>query len=350
MTEPNVISGAFSISCNGRAFSDDIDYVRVVQEIGVPTMFEFMLPVQTMDNPWGQMTLKRLKPGYDVKVGLGRGVPTPMVTGSITTLWPELDTRQRAKSKLTVVGFDRLDRLRFGTQTRTFARQTDHSIVMEIARDAGLSVRTEGRPGKPHEYLLQNNESDYDFLCRRCAERNYEMLMDGTTLVFRPAAEGVDSGTSLLYYKDFYRASLRLSVPRLGSSVTALGYDLRSGEVFKGNVLASNARLRMGGKQTGYEIAAGVLPPSQVALPRPDLTVLDAAQDFAQAQYARGINRFIEGTVSVCPGNALLTAGINVELTGFEGPFDGLYYIVKSVHVYEQGEYETELHVRRSGI
>lgn len=350
MPDQDVRSGTFSIKCNGRPFEDDIDYVRVVQEICVPTMFEFELPVQSMDNPWSAMRLEKLKPGYDVKVGLGRSVPTPLVTGSITMLWPELDTRQRSKSKLTVVGFDKMDRLRFGTQTRTFAGQTDHSIVMEIARDAGLSVRTQGAPGKPHAYLLQNNESDYDFLCRRSAQRNYELLMDGTTLVFRPSAEGVNRDSALVYYRDFERASLKLSVPRLGSNVTALGYDVRSGEVFKGNMLASNARQRMGGKQTGYEIATGILPPSQVIIPRPDMGVLDAAQDFAEAQYARGISNFIEGTVSLCPGNEKLAAGTNVELTGFEGPFDGLYYIIKSVHVYKQGAYETEIHVRRSGI
>ena len=350
MTDLDVHSGTFSITCNGEPFDGDVDYVRVVQEVCVPTMFEFVLPVQSMENPWAAMTLKKLKPGYDVKVCLGRGMPTHMVTGSITMLWPELDASRRAKSKLTVAGFDRLDRLRFGTQTRTFAGQTDHSIVMEIARDAGLSVRTLGSPGKPHVYLIQNNESDYDFLCRRCAQRNYELLMDGTTLVFRPSAQGIDSRTALVYYKDFQRASLKLSVPRLGSSVTALGYDLRSGEVFKGNMLASNTRQRMGGKQTGYEIAAGALPASQVIVPRPDMTILDAAQDFAEAQYARGISNFIEGTVSVRPGNATLMAGTNVELSGFEGPFNGLYYIVKSVHVYSQGEYETQIDVCRSGI
>lgn len=350
MIDQDVHSGAFSIKCNEQSINDAVDSVRVVQEICVPTMFEFVVPVQSMDNPWAAMTLDKFKPGYDVKIGLGRGVPTTMVTGSITTLWPELDTHKGSRSKLTVVGFDRMDRLRFGKQTRTFAQQTDHSIVMEIARDAGLSVRTSGTPGKPHPYLLQNNESDYDFLCQRCAERNYELLMDGTTLEFRPSAEGVAGGPSLIYYKDFGRASLKLTVPRLGSSVTALGYDVRSGEVFKGNMLASDARQRMEGKYTGYEIAAGVLPRSDVVIPRPDMTILDSAQMFAEAQYARGISNFVEGTISVSSGNEKLVAGTSVQLSGLGGTFDGPYYIRKSEHIYSQGSYKTDITVCRSGI
>lgn len=350
MTDQDVHSGAYSIECNDLPFDGEVDSVRIVQEISVPAMFEFVLPVQSTENPWAAMTLKKLKPGYDVKVGLGRGAATQMVVGSITTLWPELDSRQQSKSKLTVAGFDKMDRLRFGTHTRTFAGQTDHSIAMEVARDAGLSVRTLGNPGKAHAYLLQNNESDYDFLCRRCAQRNYELLMNGTTLEFRPSAQGLSAIKTLVYYRDFERASLKLSVPRRGSSVTALGYDLRSGEVFKGSALASTARQRMDGTWTGYEIAAGVLPASQVIAPRPDMAILDAAQDFAEAQYARGMSTFIEGTVSVCPGDTALVAGTNVDLSGFEGPFNGLYYIFKSTHVYEQGRYKTEIQVGRSGV
>lgn len=350
MTDQDVHGGVYSIKCNGRKFDDEVDYVRVVQEICVPTMFEFTIPVQSMQKPWADLALDELKPGYDIEIALGRGVPTQMVAGSITMLWPELDARQESKSKLTVAGFDRMDRLRFGTHTRTFERQTDHSIFLEIGRDAGLSVKTAGNPGKAHAYLLQNDESDYDFLLRRCAQRNYELLMEGTTLVFRPSAEGLSETKTLVYYKDFDQVSLKLSIPRLGSSVTALGYDLRSGAVFKGSALASTARQRMGGKASGYEVATDVLPPSQVIFPRPDMTTLDAAQDFAEAQYARGISHFIEGTVSLCPGNVALTAGTNVELSGFEGPFDGIYYIAKSSHVYQHGDYKTQIQVCRSGI
>ena len=351
MSEPAISSGSYSLIRNGSAFDPYVESIRVTHELSAPAMFEFVLPVQSLQAPWIGMELKIIKPGDQITIGLGRHLPEPIVTGDVTMLWPQLDASPGAASKITVAGFDCMERLRFGTHTRTFEKYTDDSIVRSVAEEAGIGfIRIEAAKGDPVPYVLQDDESDYDFLCRRCAQRNYEMLVDGTTLVLRRSAEGLDAIKPLHYYDDFDKANLKLTVPRRGSSVTVHGYDLRSGEAFEGKAATSNQRQRMDGEQTGYDIAANVLPRSPVSLQRSDITSHDMAQEVADAQRAQGISAFISGTIKLCPGDGSLTAGKNVDLVGLGGVFDGLYYISKSVHTYERGEYETELEVRRSGI
>ncbi|MGN6667264.1 MAG: phage late control D family protein [Trinickia sp.] len=351
MSEPAVSSGSYRLLRNGSPFDHYVESIRVTHELSAPAMFEFVLPVQSIREPWIGMELKSVKPGDQISISLGRRLPEPIVTGDVTMLWPQLDASRGAMSKIMVAGFDCMERLRFGTHTRTFEKYTDNSIMRSVAEQAGIGlIRIEGVAGKPIPYVLQDDESDYEFLGRRCAQRNYEMLVDGTTLVLRPSVEGLDAIKPLRYYEDFDKANLRLTVPRRGSSVSVHGYDLRSGESFEGKAQTSNLRQRMDGEQTGYDLAANVLPRSPVSLQRSDIASHDMAQEVADAQRARGISSFISGTIHLCPGDDSLTAGKNVDLVGMGGVFDGLYYISKSVHTYERGEYETELEVRRSGI
>ncbi|RDU97343.1 phage late control D family protein [Trinickia dinghuensis] len=351
MSEPSLKGAAYSLVRNHKAIGLDVESIRVTHEVSTPTMFEFVVPVQSIRNPWSAMQLENMRPGDEISIALGRGSVKPMVTGDVTLLWPQVNADPGQRSKITVAGFDRMERLRFGAHTRTFVEYSDLSIMREVARTAGLSnVRMQGRPGKPLPYVLQNDESDYDFLIRRCAECDYEMLMQDTTLVFRPSAQGLGEIKALQYYKDFDRVSLKLSVPRRGSSVTVTGYDLRSGEKFEGRANGSAGQQRIAGSTTGYAAAGSVLPQSPIGFSRPDITDRDAAQDYAEAQYARGTSAFITGTVGLFRGDETLTAGTNVELLGLGGDFDGLYYISKSTHLYEQGAYQTELEVRRNGI
>ncbi len=352
MSEPAISSGSYLLMRNGSPFSEYVESIRVTHELSAPAMFEFVLPVQSLRTPWVGMDLESIKPGDQIEISLGRQLPKPIVSGDVTMLWPQLNASPGAASKIMVAGFDCMERLRFGTHTRTFENYSDSSIARSVAEGASIGfIRIEGPADKPIPYVLQDDESNYDFLSRRCAQRNYEMLVDGTTLVLRPSAEGLDATTPpLRYYKDFDRADLKLTVPRRGSTVTVHGYDLRSGEAFEGKAATPSLRQRMDGDQTGYDVADKVLPRSPISLQRSDIASHDRAQEVADAQRARGISAFISGTIKLCPGKDNLTAGKNIDLVGIGGVFDGLYYISKSVHTYERGEYETELEVRRSGI
>src|ERR1700687_311063 len=88
MSDLQVHSGAYTLSCNNVKIEKAIESIRVIQEICVPTMFEVTIPIESIEDPWWAVTLNELKPGDEVKVGLGRGRAKPLVTGYITMIWP----------------------------------------------------------------------------------------------------------------------------------------------------------------------------------------------------------------------------------------------------------------------
>jgi phage protein D len=357
MSDPDAIGGAYTISCNGVPMLKPIEAIRVTQGICAPTMFEVVISAESMEDPWWAMTLDEFEPGDEIGISLGSQHAKRLVTGPITMIWPDLNAEPGKPSKVTIAGFDHMVRLRFGTHTRVFEEFTDHRIVKKIAEAAGLlPVEMDDLEGKPRPYILQDNESDYDFLLRLCAQRNYELLMKetvrGPTLVFRPSAQGLPTDETLLYHRDFESISLQLSVPERGSRVEALGFSVEtgSGKDLIGRAYSrSTERDKMDGKKTGYEMASR-FPSSMIVFERPDFVALEAAQDFAEAQYTRGFRSFIRGKLRLCNGNSAMAAGMNVQVTGLGGRFNGLYYIDKAVHEYKDGFYSTEIEVRRSGI
>jgi phage protein D len=354
MSDPQAHGGEYSISCNGVPVDTPIQAIRVTQEIGAPTMFEFVMPVESIEDSWDGMTLKQFNVGKEMRIGVGKSRTKRWVTGPITMIWPDLNALPGKPSTVAIAGFDRTVRLRFGTRTRVFEQCTDYRIINEIAKAAELGpIRLEGEPGSPKPYVLQNNESDYAFLRRLCAQRNYELLMEETmessTLVFRPCEQGLGTDKTLSYYKDFETASLQLTVPERGVRVDALAFDVTTGTILSAEVRAGTARERMGGTKTGYEMASG-FPSSAISFERPDLVTSRAVQDFANAQYVRGIAAFIKGKLRLPVGDPTVTAGMNVNLTGLGGPFNGLYYVCKATHEYKDGFYATDIEVKRSGI
>ncbi|RKP46831.1 phage late control D family protein [Trinickia fusca] len=345
----SVQTGGFRILKNRQALPTSviaaIQRVDVENEINVPTMFSFKLNIVSAVGAWQDVNLDIFKPGDEVAVFLGIDELTQLVNGEITAIEPHFS----AYSTATIRGFDRMYWLKFGTRTRTYQKLSDSAIVAEVARNAGLSVKLSGNTGVINDYVLQNNLTDYDFLMLRCAQINYELLMDGTTLVFRPSAEGASPQRTLNFPLDASDVQLAMRVPTLGKQVTVTGYDVASNKVLTALTSSGTAQDKMGGKETGYELTQN-FPDSSVRYERPNISTPEALQKVSAAQYQRNLGQFIEGSTSVL-GDPNLVAGANVKLTGLSQRFNGIYYVTSSTHSFDLDEgYRTELKLRRTGI
>lgn len=318
--------------------------VQVVQELNVPSMFSFTLSAQSERGAWQGVDLELFKPGDEITVFLGLDTARELITGNVTAVEPSFDDY----ATVTVRGFDRMVRLRFGTHTRSFERLDDNEIVRQVARSAGLVAQADGDTGTVNDYVLQNNQTNLAFLLQRCELLDHELLMAGTTLRFRPSAEGRGPARTLNYPRDLSRVALALKVPTQGERVSVTGYDVRSNQYLTAHSRPGGADDLMGGRRTGFQQASD-FPDSAVALERPDLVTAQALQEVADAQYQRYLNRFIEGSASVL-GDPALSAGINLRLTGLSTRFNGLYYVTQATHRFDDTSgYRTDLQLRRSG-
>ena len=66
----------------------------------------------------------------------------------------------------TVPGYDRRHRFGRGRKTRTFVQQKDSDIAAQIAGEAGLHAQSIDS-SVTHEYILQANQTDMEFLQER---------------------------------------------------------------------------------------------------------------------------------------------------------------------------------------
>lgn len=318
--------------------------VQVVDEINLPSMFSFTLSARSERGSWQAVDLDVFSPGDEITIFLGLDSAQEMITGNVTAVEPSF----AEYSSVTIRGFDRMVRLRFGTHTRTFVGLGENEMVEQVARSAGLTAQLDGSPGTVNDYVLQNNQTNYDFLLQRCELLDYELLMNGTALVFRPSAEGTGPTRTLGYPRDLARIALNLKVPTQGDTVKVTGYDIETNQYISVESGAGGPAASMGGSRNGYQEAAD-FPDSAIAIERPDIRTPEALQEVADARYQRGLNSFIEGTASL-KGDASLTAGVNLKLTGMSDRFNGTYYVTRSTHAFDDDTgYRTELDLRRTG-
>src|SRR5207247_109569 len=102
---------------------------------------------------------------------------------------------------LTVRGFDCLHGLQRGRWTRTFTQQKDSDVAERIASERHLSSDVVDS-GVTHEYLVQANETDFEFLSRRAAAIGYELRGRDRTLSFRPRESATGGGVKLSTQSD----------------------------------------------------------------------------------------------------------------------------------------------------
>ena len=80
---------------------------------------------------------------------------------------------------MVVRAYDKSHRLMRSRKQRAFLNKTVSDIVEQIAGEYGLSATTDSSGG-PLDFVLQNNETDWDFLWRLAQRVGFEVTLDGT--------------------------------------------------------------------------------------------------------------------------------------------------------------------------
>jgi phage protein D len=356
----------WNISSNGASVADAVKAswtsTVITQEINVPTMCQMVF---SLNERWTEKDYFKFKPGAKLEI-LGDEVAkrslAPMYVSGMT-----LDASD-GRLMLTVTAFDRMHFLRFGTATRGFENKTDAEIFGELLENSKAELTLaatvqEELPKDIYPYVVQDNETRYDFLTRRCHQANYECMVSAVMgvekLVVRKSQQG---GTvamvggkplTLVYKKEIEAMNLDMRVPTLGELVMAYGYDV-SGKVSGGPATTADAYVdsdldRQMGTTTGFA-AALQFPLSNMLLRRPDLMDRSSLDLIAQAEREHHQHAFIEGSATLRHVNLDAKAGVNLKIQGTGTDFDGQYYVVRSTHRADRNSDKTELMVKRSAM
>lgn len=337
--------------------------VLLVQEINVPTMCQMVFDV---DAHWGERDFDQFEPGAKLTM--------PQTLSGHASLVPlyacglKLDATP-TETTLTVTAFDAMHLLRIGAYTRSFVGEdgkglTDERIFEELAASVQrLGFSSVGLNGQANGYVLQDNETSYDFLMRRCREANYECMIrvDGEQeeLFVRGTiapsntelATPRPKGPTLLFKQDIEHIALDMRLPVLGSAVTTWGYDVSSGRAVMGHSHENASSDETGESSTGFQLAnAEPLPASPMTVRRPDLANSGSLDFIAKAERAYRQAAFIAGEATLRTIDFKAAAGVSVGIKGVNAQFDGRYCVVKSTHRFDKSSNHTVLTLRRSGL
>ncbi len=348
VTNPRNDPPDFEVRINGSPLPADLETsllsVAVDDDIDLPSMLTLGLTSSEQQMNTNQLidqALFRIGNAVEVKLGYGTRL-THLISGEITGLEPEFSFN--GLPSLTVRGYDRRHRLQRGRKTRTFVQQKDSNIAAQIASEAGLTAQTQDSQ-VTHDYMLQANQTDLEFLQTRSRQIHYEVMVDDRALIFRPVANAESAILTLTFDDDLLEFYPRLSVIGQVNEVAVRGWNPKDKKEIVGQARGGGVST-MGG-QSGAALAETAFSAAVARIgDRPVRTQAEADQ-LAKARFNHDVLALIKGE-GVCHGHPHLRAGKVIKIDGIGQRFSGNYYVTAASHRYSSRGYYTHFTVQRN--
>lgn len=282
-----------------------------------------------------------------------------LVVGEITAIEPVFS--ESGSAQLRIRGYDLGHRLMMGKKTRAFGdgnplapTLTDMQIVSMIAGENGLTpmVDPSGLAGLMYHYVLQYNQSDWEFLWARAQMVGYQVYVDGRTLHFAPAGKErklVPVPVDLSWQKDLSKFEPRIVSAGAVSKVSASGWDESKKMAVSGfsNMHLSSTMAAIPGAAIpgSKQAIAAFTKQSEDTVVGPDVINPAAATKMAAARFAEHESSFVRASGEVAVGQPNLTAGTTVVISNVGARFSGKYYATDARHIYRRGRYTVQFQV-----
>lgn len=350
---PDVPVPAFEILVNGStlpvAAAAHVVHVSVEGDTELPDMFS--LEIVASDDLQDEFAwvddegLFAVGDSVEVKLGYADQL-TSLFKGEITGLEPSFGADRLPA--LVVRGYDRRHRLARGRRTRSFVKKKDSDIAAQIAREAGLTPNTTDS-GVTHDYVLQADRTDFEFLLERASRINYEVVVEDKTLYFQPVANGAGEKLTLKADEDLSEFNPRLSSAGQVSDIAVRGWDPKNKKEIVGKSQASDVASTMGGKQAGAALSKKAFGAATGLLSRTPVAAQAEADQMAVARLNSASLEFITGEAA-CAGRPELRPGRVVKIDGVGKRFGGMYYVTAATHVFTSDGYSTRFSFRRNAL
>jgi phage protein D len=327
-TEPTVAQ--FHIDVDGSPLVEEahaaVMEVRVEENVDLPDLC--LIRVVDADLRWIDDVTFAIGKALSVEMGRDRELE-PVFEGEITGI--EVDPTPEGLFTLVVRAYDRSHRLHRGEQTRTYVQATDADIATQIAREAGLRPQVDATP-EVYEYVLQDNQSHFDFLRDRAAAIGYHFWVEGRDLHFRQLEAPAGQAVTLAYGRELSRFRAAMTAGRQVGELLVRAWNPDRKEVIVGRANRSEARPDIGQSETGGEVAGEAFGEATAVVVDEPVRNQAEADALAQALYDALTRAFIrvEGETT---GHAAVRVGGSVDLQQLGDRFSGTYHVSEVVHV-----------------
>jgi uncharacterized protein involved in type VI secretion and phage assembly len=266
--------------------------------------------------------------GAELEVELAQAdAQATVFRGEITAV--ELEASEELLPVLTVRGYARSHRLHRNRRNRSFLAMTDSQIVEQVAQEGGLSAQVEATT-TTHDYVLQYEQTDWEFLKHLAARNGYELLVADRVLHFRKPQNEQDSGLEQKLWESLIGVRVKLSTAFQADEVIVRAWDYQAKEAIVGTASSGGLAPKIGEGKTGAQLA-GVFGNAKLYVVNQPVADQTAANTLAKAIYDELDGAFVEAEAS-CVGDPRIKAGLTLKLDALGTRLSGTYYLTSVVH------------------
>jgi phage protein D len=272
-----------------------------------------------------------IKIGSQIEVLLAGNDDTSLTSvfkGMITSLEPEF-------GQGTTLGFRAYDGSHLLHQTKraaTYQNMTAADIARKVGQRAGVDEGTIDGGGPAHDFVQQNNETDWEFLWRLAQRIDFEVLVLDHKLYFRKA--GPPAGTqdiTLKWGDTLISFRPRVTGVQQVDQVTVRARNPARSQPFEATASVSQPVSAIGIKRA--DAAAALKGGTMVVADRPVLSQ-DEADQLAKSYAAHLGAGYLEAE-GVAKGNPNIKAGSKVKIDGVGKSFGGTYVVSSCTHLFQ---------------
>ncbi len=326
-----------------KEFMDDVLETVVDSSLYLPEMFTIL--VQDSDFKWADdTTMLDLGKKVEISAQAGEGVGGQeglLMKGEIAALEPNFSAQ--GKTTLLIRGYNKSHRLHRGKQTKTFLKQTDEAIVKKIAGEVGLSPQTDN-PAITYDYVIQNNQTNMEFLQARAERLGYKVFAAEEKLYFKKGDVSLGSGPELKFGEELISFQPILAATHQSDKITVLGWDHKQKKAIKGQATPPAALKQGGVKKTGGAAAKSAFGTAEAIVVNQPVFTPGEATALAKGLANDLSGEFIQAE-GVCHGHPGIKAGYTVTIKGVGDRFSGKYFVTSATHIKNKEDYETHFSI-----
>lgn len=336
---------------------DDLLSLTIEESLHLPTAFTLILHTSFAS---GSPDFERhwhshgaLKPGTGIKLGFYSTTADAnsfdqviknenMFEGEITGV--DVRYGQSHEANIVVKGYDLSHRLHMGRYNRSFLNMTDSDIASKIIKEIGIPIGEIEDAGIVHEYVFQENETNFSFLQSRAARLGFEMYVMEKKFYFRKSQPGPP--IELEWLRNLFNFHNRNTTHEQVDSVKVSAYSVERKERIEAEVKKENSEVvtKTGNKQ-GSENASLISVPKVKTVVDQNIQTQGEAEKLAQTIFNEVSSQFMLAD-GLAEGNPNLRPGKIVKIEKMGDKQDGEYYITDATHHYSGRSYTTEFSVR----
>ena len=316
---------------------DKIAEVEVENNLHLPDVFTIRIHLRSVGEKTFDVVDNLMKDylaqGKEVEIAhIAKNRSQTFLVGEITSVGLDLSSTAPGSPLIAVIqGYDKSHRLHRGRQTRTFVNMSYSDIVSKVAREAGLQADVDSTTGV-FDYIIQANQTNWDFLGQLVNRTGYELSMNGGTLSFKEPWKGNGNTVELAWGSSLVQFRARSTTAFQTSDVTVRGWDHKKKEAIVGKAATPKGNPKLGDSRSGSDQANSAFGESKLVLVDQPVRTQPEADVLAKSLADAIAGGFVvaEGTTS--PGMASILPGVTVRITGMGKRMSGDYFVTSSTH------------------